>query len=155
MLKKIVLFSFMFVCSSTLIFGQKDIVKSLQSNEYGKGKVRIFQAPEILNLLYANKADIVEKGDVKMIKTSGYRIQVYAGNNTRQAKERAESVAKEIAQYFPDITIYTPFISPRWLCRVGDFTSIEEADDMMRKIKKLKKFKETAIVREQILIPIE
>lgn len=155
MLKKIVLFSFMFVCFGTLIFGQKDIVKSLQNNEYGKGKVRIFQAPEILNLLYANKADIVEKGDAKMIKTSGYRIQVYAGNNTRQAKERAESVAKEIAQYFPDITIYTPFISPRWLCRVGDFTSIEEADDMMRKIKKLKKFKETAIVREQILIPIE
>ncbi len=154
MLKKII-FSFILLSCSLLTFAQKDIIKDIQKSEYGKGKVRIFQDPAIANLLNSTKAELIDKGDKKMLKTAGYRIQVYAGNNTREAKSQAEQTALEIAKYFPGITIYTPFLSPRWICRVGDFTSIEEADAMLRDIKKLKKFREVAIVREQVLIPIE
>lgn len=147
-------FVFVILCS-TALFAQKDIVSSIEANEFGKGKVRIFMDATIANLLKSTKVDLIEKGDKKMIKTTGYRVQIFAGNNTREAKLHAESIAQEILEYFPNLTVYTPFLSPRWICRVGDFTSIEEADATLRNIRKLKKFKEVAIVRDQILIPIE
>jgi hypothetical protein len=56
---------------------------------------------------------------------------------------------------FPDLPVYTYFQPPRWLCRVGDFRSIEEADAAMRKLKGSGAFKEVSIVREQINIPLE
>ena len=52
------------------------------------------------------------------------------------------------------VSVYTSFISPRWLCRVGDFRSIEEADAMMRRLKATGMFKEVSIVRDQINIPL-
>ena len=59
-----------------------------------------------------------------------------------------------IKEYFPELTVYTSFNSPRWLCRVGDFRSIEEADAMMRKMKATGVFKEVSIVKDQINIPL-
>lgn len=89
-----------------------------------------------------------------MIKSSGYRIQAYAGNNTRQAKNEAYAVATRIKEYFPELTVYTSFNPPRWLCRAGDFRSIEEADAMMRQLRATGVFKEVSIVKEQINIPL-
>ena len=93
-------------------------------------------------------------GEQKVIKTSGFRIQAYAGNNTRQAKNDAYHVASRVKEYFPELTVYTSFNPPRWLCRVGDFRSIEEADAMMRKLKATGVFKEVSIVKDQINIPL-
>ena len=57
------------------------------------------------------------------------------GNNTRQAKNEAYAVATRIKEHFPELTVYTSFNPPRWLCRAGDFRSIEEADAMMRQLR--------------------
>ncbi len=46
--------------------------------------------------------------------------------------------------------VYTYFQPPRWLCRVGDFKSIEEAHVAMRQLKASGTFKEVSIVREQM-----
>ena len=92
--------------------------------------------------------------DQKVIKSSGYRVQVYAGNNTRQAKNEAYSVASDIKERFPDLPVYTSFNPPRWLCRAGDFRSIEEADAMMRQLRATGVFKEVSIVKDQINIPL-
>ena len=93
-------------------------------------------------------------GERRVLKSAGYRIQLYAGNNTRQAKNEAQKVSDDIKQAFPDLPIYTSFNPPRWLCRVGDFRSIEEADAMMRQIKATGKFKEFSIVKDYINIPL-
>ena len=61
-------------------------------------------------------------------------------------------MAAQIKEYFPDLTVYTSFNPPRWLCRAGDFRSIEEADAMMRKLRATGVFKEVSIVREHINI---
>ncbi|MDR0988205.1 MAG: SPOR domain-containing protein, partial [Prevotellaceae bacterium] len=53
-----------------------------------------------------------------------------------------------------ELPVYTSFHSPRWLCRVGDFSSIEEADAMMRRLRATGAFKEVSIVKEQINIPL-
>ncbi|MBQ5819439.1 MAG: SPOR domain-containing protein, partial [Bacteroides sp.] len=71
-----------------------------------------------------------------------------------QAKNEAQKVSDDIKQAFPDLPIYTSFNPPRWLCRVGDFRSIEEADAMMRQIKATGKFKEFSIVKDYINIPL-
>ena len=89
-----------------------------------------------------------------MLKSSGYRVQVYAGNNSRAARSEATHVASKVNEYFPDLKTYTFFTSPRWLCRVGDFRSIEEADAMMRKLRATGIFREVSIVKDQINIPL-
>ena len=71
------------------------------------------------------------------------------------ARNEATAVANKVKQEFPDMPVYTYFQPPRWLCRIGDFKSIEEAHVAMRKLKESGEFKEVAIVREQINIPIE
>jgi hypothetical protein len=64
-------------------------------------------------------------------------------------------MAARVKGEFPELPVYTFFQPPRWLCRVGDFRSIEEADATMRKLKRTGVFKEVSIVREQINIPLE
>ena len=82
------------------------------------------------------------------------RDRVYAGSNTRQAKNEAHSVAASVKELFPDLPVYSFFSPPRWLCRVGDYRSVEEADAMMRKLRATGEFKEVSIVRDQIQIPL-
>ncbi|WP_455586236.1 SPOR domain-containing protein [Bacteroides sp.] len=129
----------------------QNIVKSLESYVPGQGKVTIHQDPRIEALL---GIEHIATGEQKVIKTSGYRVQTYAGNNTRQAKTEAYNIAAKIKEYFPDLPIYSFFNPPRWLCRVGDFRSIEEADAMMRKLRATGVFKEVSIVKDQINIPL-
>jgi len=121
---------------------QSDIVKSLERNVPGQGKVTIHQDPRIAALLGSVPPST---GEQKILKSSGYRIQTYAGNNTRQAKNEAHNVGSRVKEYFNP---------PRWLGRVGDFRSIEEADAMMRKLKATGVFKEVSIVKDQINIPL-
>lgn len=132
--------------------GAQDIVKSLEQDVPGQGKVRIYQDPRIAELIGMDSASVARQDEGKVIKAAGYRIQVYAGNNTRQAKNEAYAAASRVTAYFPELETYTFFNPPRWLCRVGDFRSIEEADAMMRKMRDTGEFKEVSIVKEQINI---
>lgn len=137
----------------TLSMAQNNIVKRLERNVPGQGKVTIHQDPRIEEMI---GSEYIPTGseDRKVIKSSGYRIQVYAGNNTRQAKNEAYSVASNIKERFPELSVYTSFTPPRWLCRAGDFRSIEEADAMMRQLRTTGVFKEVSIVKDQINIPL-
>ena len=64
---------------------QNNIVKSLERNVPGQGKVSIHQDARI-GALIGSEYIPTGSDDRKVIKSSGYRVQVYAGNNTRQAK---------------------------------------------------------------------
>ncbi|WP_373729966.1 SPOR domain-containing protein [Bacteroides heparinolyticus] len=139
---------------ATFSIAQNNIVKSLERDVPGQGKVTIHQDARIAALIGMEAVPTVSTDEQRMIKSSGYRIQVYAGNNTRQAKNEAYAVAARIKEYFPDLTVYTFFNPPRWLCRAGDYRSIEEADAMMRRLRATGVFKEVSIVREQINIPL-
>lgn len=136
-----------------LSVAQNNIVKSLESNVSGQGKVTIRQDARIAALI---GTEYIPTGteDRKVIKSWGYRIQVYAGNNTRKSKNEAYSVASRVKERFPDLTVYTSFNLPRWLCRAGDFRSMEEADAMMRQLRSTGVFKEVSIVKDQINIPL-
>ena len=133
---------------------QKNIVDELQKNQPGQGVVTIMQDAKISALLGKVYVKSIETAEPEFLKARGYRVQVYAGNNSRKAREEANEVAEEIKKEFPELPVYSFFQPPRWLCRVGDYRSIEEADAAMRLLKATGKFKEVSIVREQINIPL-
>ncbi|MFV0545197.1 MAG: SPOR domain-containing protein [Bacteroides sp.] len=151
-MKRFILFTFCLSSFFTVTWAQ-NIIKSLEKTVPGQGKVTIYQDPRIEALIGLEHITPIT-GEQNFIKAQGFRVQAYAGNNTRQAKNEAYNIASKIKEYFPDLTIYTSFNPPRWLCRVGDFRSIEEADAMMRKLKATGVFKEVSIVRDQINIPL-
>ena len=141
-------FSLFFVL---IVSAQNNIVKSLEATIPGQGKVTIHQDARITSLLGSGYISS-DTGEKRVIKSNGYRVQLYAGNNTRQAKSEAHEMGELVRKLFPQLTIYTTFNPPRWLCRVGDFRSIEEADAMMRQLRATGEFKEVAIVKDYINI---
>lgn len=146
-LKLLLLFTFTGICTSQA----QNIVKSLERTVPGQGKVTIHQDPSIESLLGMERP---ATGEQKIVKAQGFRVQTYAGNNTRQAKNEAYNVASRIKEYFPELAVYPMFNPPRWLCRVGDFRTIEEADAMMRKLRATGIFKEVSIVRDHINVSL-
>ncbi|MGL4519834.1 MAG: SPOR domain-containing protein [Phocaeicola sp.] len=141
----------MCVCGAS---AQQRIVNELQQNRAGQGKVTVSQDARITALL-GTIYEKTEVGDTRSLKVRGYRLQVYAGNNSRTARNEANSMGERVKSAYPELAVYTYFQQPRWLCRVGDYRSIEEADAMMRKLKATGKFKEISIVREQINISLD
>lgn len=69
-------------------------------------------------------------------RVQGYRIQVYTGGNNRQAKQAAMSMKERVQKVFPELSVYITFKSPRWICRVGDFISREEARPYLKELRK-------------------
>ena len=55
----------------------------------------------------------------------------------RKDRQRAEQVGNTIKQNFPTEPIYVHFYSPRWICRVGNYRTYEEAHEMLMNIRKL------------------
>lgn len=137
------------LAGSTFLKAQ-DIVEDLQTKRPNQGSVTLYQDPRIA-LLLKNSMVTNDTGE-RIIKHNGYRIQIFAGNNSRRAKNKAMHYAHLVRENFPEIKSYMHFLSPRWICRVGDFLSIEEADAVMRKMKKTGIFKEVSIVRDEVNI---
>ena len=137
------------------VSAQVSIVEELQKERVGQGTVTIHQDAAISALLGSVYVKDENETEPKMLKVRGYRVQVYAGNNSRIARQEANEVAELLKTEFPELPVYAFFQPPRWLCRVGDYRSIEEADASMRRLKATGKFKEVSIVREQINIPLE
>jgi hypothetical protein len=134
---------------------QVSIVEELQKERVGQGTVTVHQDAAISDLLGSVYVKDENETEPKVLKSRGYRVQVYAGNNSRVARQEANDMAELIKTEFPELPVYAFFQPPRWLCRVGDYRSIEEADASMRRLRATGKFKEVSIVREQINIPLE
>lgn len=84
-------------------------------------------------------------------KTTGYRVQAFAGGNTRADRQRAEQIGNEIKMKFPDQPIYVHFYSPRWICRVGNYRTYEEAHQMLQAIQDMG-HKQASIVKGKITV---
>ena len=90
----------------------------------------------------------------KFTKVQGYRIQIYAGGNSRTARREAERAASECQAQFPEMAVYTHFLPPRWVCRVGDFRSYEEANACMLQMREKNLFREATIVKSMVVISL-
>lgn len=95
--------------------------------------------------------DMRKKVMRKGYKINGYRVQVYAGGNSRADRQRAETARDKIKQTFPNEPVYVHFYSPRWICRVGNYRSYEEAAHILKQVKGLG-YNQASIVRGKITV---
>lgn len=84
-------------------------------------------------------------------KVWGYRVQVYAGGNQRKDRQRAERTGFEVKTLFPNQPIYVHFYSPRWICRMGNFRTYEEAHSVLTTLRKAG-YNSATIIKEKITV---
>ena len=150
-MKKTGLLLFLFLFTALASAQQTTLVQVLERDVPGKGTIRIESDVRLDSLI----GTVSEAESGTKIKAKGYRIQVFAGNNTRASKERANEVDRYIRSKYPDLPVHTEFKNPRWLCTVGDFLYYEEAYDVLRKLRKETPYKGMIILRNQdITIPL-
>ncbi len=87
----------------------------------------------------------------KTYKTNGYRVQVLAGGNSRTDKLNASRAGNAIKSNYPDESVYVHFYTPRWICRVGNYRTYEEAHQMLIKVQEMG-YKQATIVRGKITL---
>ncbi|MBO5865016.1 MAG: SPOR domain-containing protein [Bacteroidaceae bacterium] len=125
---------------------QSNIVSKIESYAFGEGKVRINQPEKLVNLM-GSMAD----GEVKQVE--GYRVLVYSGNNSRQARDEANAMAAYMRANYPGAEVYVVFESPIRTCEYGDFRTREEAELLMFRLRATKKFKEISVKKCLINLP--
>ncbi len=86
----------------------------------------------------------------RKVRIRGYRVQVYSGGNSRDAKLKAMQAEGRIRTLYPDMPVYTHFVTPRWLCHVGDFTNREDAVSFLRELRKQGGYAEAIVVKCKI-----
>lgn len=95
--------------------------------------------------------DLRKKVMRKSYKVTGYRVQAFAGGNTRADRKKAENIRTAIKMKFPNQPVYVHFYSPRWICRVGNYRTYEEAHWMLNEIRKMG-YKSAIIVKGKITV---
>ncbi len=95
--------------------------------------------------------DMRKKVMRKSYKVTGYRVQAYAGGNSRNDRQKAEQTGNALKMSFPDQPVYVHFYSPRWICRMGNYKTQAEAQKMLAKVKALG-YKQACLVKGQITV---
>lgn len=101
-------------------------------------QVQIFQPEGMQERLKTSNNSTIDNSQVKNGKQHqiGYRIQVFADNNQRTAKNEAMSRKRQISSAFPEWDCYLSYKAPSWRLRVGDFKTRSEAVEVMKQIQK-------------------
>ena len=84
-------------------------------------------------------------------KVTGYRVQAYAGGNSRNDRLKAEQIGNAIKMKYPDQPVYVHFYSPRWICRIGNFRNLSEAQKMLAKIRAMG-YRQACLVKGKITV---
>ena len=146
---------------------QSTFTEQLQQSKAGEGKVTVTQDKAIEDLVntptttttpttpdkplqYGKQADDLlddtsvandsidhSKKIMKGQKINGWRVQVFAGGNSRVDRQKAERTGDEIKTLFPNEPVYVHFYSPRWICRMGNYRTYEEAHEILTRVKSL------------------
>ena len=95
--------------------------------------------------------DMRKKVMGRSYKVNGYRVQAFAGGNTTADRQKAQNIGDAIKMKFPEQPIYVHFYSPRWICRIGNFRTYEEAHAMLLEVKKMG-YKQASIVKGKISV---
>ena len=89
----------------------------------------------------------VDSSLLTKVRINGFRVQLYSGGNSRMDKMRAQSMAQTAKGMFSQSSVYTQFISPHWVCRMGDFKTHEAALMQLREVRATGCFPEAVVVR--------
>lgn len=120
------------------------------------GRVQLLQDGRLTDLLgtqpktyYAGTTKTNNQG---VVTGMGYRIRVYSGNQQNTSKNKAYTIQKEMNELLPDLKTYVVFKTPNWRLLVGNYRTSEEANAMLRELRR--QFpaygKEMFVVKEEI-----
>lgn len=146
-MKRILLVISVLFCAQ-LAAAQNNIVKELESFSLFGGKVKVNQ-PAGLTELMGTMISV----DGKVPQVEGYRVMVYSGNNSAQARDEANKMAQFMRENFPGAEAYVEFNPPIRTCLYGDYRTREEAEAVMYKLKSTRKFKEISVKKCLINLP--
>ena len=88
-------------------------------------------------------------------KISGYRVQAYAGGNSRSDRRKAEATRTRVKQMLPLEPVYVHFLSPRWVCRIGNYRTYAEAQEVLQQLRDELGIQGANIVKCQIVVKEE
>jgi hypothetical protein len=145
-MKYLLVLSILFCALKTV--AQSNIVQELEREIPGKGRVLVNQ-PERLDSLMGSM--VTANG--KQPRVEGYRVLVYSGNNSAQARNEANEMAKYMKENFPGAEVYVVFEAPVRSCLYGDYRTREEAEAVMYRLKGTRKFKEISVKKCIINLP--
>jgi Sporulation related domain. len=137
--------------------GNKSIFEELERSSPGKGRVEISQPSSIRDLIGIRRNSYSSgQNESMVIKTQGYRIQIFSGN-LRESKDEAFRKEREIRSLYPEYRTYVTYTAPFWRLRFGDYSSHEEAFQAMQLLKGTfsEYSKEMYIVREEVNITLD
>ena len=124
---------------------QSNIVSEIENYSLGEGRVRINQPEKLVSLMGSMAGEVHQ--------VEGYRVLVYSGNNSRQARDEANAMAEYMRANYPGAEVYVVFESPIRSCEYGDFRTREEAELLMYRLRATKKFKEISVKKCLINLP--
>lgn len=166
-MRKTIILAAALLTFSSWVRAQEKFTEHLQRSEAGQGKVTILQDQRLTDLVNGdakletsggNASDKRADEDLpavksgKKVKMRGYRIQVYWGGSQRIDQTKATRAGNTVTSLFPELQAYTSFESPHWRCRVGDFTTRQDAADYLRKMREANMGKDAMIVRSEIYV---
>lgn len=139
----------------------ESIVDRINRDEPGKGSVTIIQDDKIAEkigrpgLKMANDSEASVES--QYIEVSGWRIQVFSGNNQRISKNEAFRKETDLKSTFPELSTYVKYNAPFWRLRVGDFQTYQDAHGMLIQLRHaFPAFgREMSIVKEKIQVKVQ
>lgn len=154
---------FCFLASTILSLSAQDsarlgnITDRINHTEKGKGSVRVIQDDAIAERIGKPVIAPVEENEVgpeRYIEVSGWRIQVFSGNNQRVSKNEAFHKEADIKSIHSDLGTYVTYNAPFWRLKVGDFQSYQEARIMLLLLRReFPSFgREMSIVRDRVQV---
>ena len=108
-------------------------------------------APDTQSTMVLPDTTDIQKKVMKGYKVQGFRVQVFAGGNSRNDRIKAERIGNEIKGLFPGVPVYVHFYSPRWICRMGNYRTYEEASEVLRSVKQFG-YQSAIIVKGKITV---
>ena len=161
----------LFICSlvSYAMHGQT-FTDDLRDKEYNGGSLEVVQSTtldSIVNEKELGKATAVtvnnkqqtyrqrrpkyKSGQTPTERVSGFRIQIYQGTGS-EGQANAKKMQARARQAFPGFSTYVSLNGPRWVCRIGDFQTNEEAQAFLRRVRSSGISKTVSIVRSPIFV---
>lgn len=125
--------------------------KSAVSDQPASSNAATASATNAENGMNGEQAEDAPKIVHGSYKVMGYRVQAFAGGNSRADRQKAEATRNNIKAHFPNVPVYVHFFSPRWICRVGNYRTYEEAHQMAASLKSLG-FNQCTIVKGKIQV---
>jgi len=154
-------FPMLMVAQDSVSTKPSSILERINKTESGKGSVKIIQDESISGRIgrpvKRNLPNDLDDEESKYVEMSGWRIQVFSGNNQRISKKEAFQKEMDVKTSFPELSTYVKYDAPFWRLRVGDFQTLQNAQKELTQLRHTFPAygREMSIVKERIQVKVK